>query len=86
MILVSFCRILNGLSDEINLFWRCSSPLKSVFKVLSPNFRSLTTLQIFTIESKGRRRKLFSPCIMRVQYIGGGGGGGEGVQYIGEIP
>ena len=28
MILVSFRRILNGLSDEINLFWRCSSPLK----------------------------------------------------------
>ena len=28
MILVSFCRILNGLSDEINLLWRCSSPLK----------------------------------------------------------
>ena len=28
MILVSFCRILNGLSDEINLFWRCSSPLR----------------------------------------------------------
>ena len=27
MILVSFCRILNCLSDEINLFWRCSSPL-----------------------------------------------------------
>ena len=27
MILVSFCRILNGLLDEINLFWRCSSPL-----------------------------------------------------------
>ena len=27
MILVSFCRILNGLSDESNLFWRCSSPL-----------------------------------------------------------
>ena len=26
MILVSFCRILNGLSNEINLFWRCSSP------------------------------------------------------------
>ena len=26
MILVSFCRILNGLSDEINLFCRCSSP------------------------------------------------------------
>ena len=22
-----FCRILNGLSDEINLFWRCISPL-----------------------------------------------------------
>ena len=27
MILVSICRISNGLSDEINLFWRCSSPL-----------------------------------------------------------
>ena len=27
MILVSFCRILNSLSDEINLFWHCSSPL-----------------------------------------------------------
>ena len=29
MILVSFCRILNGLSDEINLFWRCISPLSA---------------------------------------------------------
>ena len=27
MTFVSFGRILNGLSDEINLFWRCSSPL-----------------------------------------------------------
>ena len=27
MILVSFCRILNGLSEEISLFWRYSSPL-----------------------------------------------------------
>ena len=27
MILVSFSRILNGLSDEIKLLWRCSSPL-----------------------------------------------------------
>ena len=27
LILVSFRRILKGLSDEINLFWRCSSPL-----------------------------------------------------------
>ena len=27
MILVSFCSILNGLSNEMNLFWRCSSPL-----------------------------------------------------------
>ena len=32
MILVSFCRILNGLSDEINLFWRCSSPLRVIEK------------------------------------------------------
>ena len=31
MILVSFSRILNGLSHEINLFWRCSSPL-SLFR------------------------------------------------------
>ena len=31
VILVSFCRILNGLSDEINLFWRCSSPLRPAF-------------------------------------------------------
>ena len=30
MILVSFCRILNSLSDEINLFWHCSSPLKAL--------------------------------------------------------
>ena len=30
MILVSFCRILNSLSDEINLFWHCSSPLKTL--------------------------------------------------------
>ena len=30
MVLVSFCRILNGISDEINLFWRCSSPLISI--------------------------------------------------------
>ena len=29
MILISFCRILNGRSDEINLFWRCSSPLRT---------------------------------------------------------
>ena len=27
-ILVSFCRILHGLLDETNLFWRCSSPLR----------------------------------------------------------
>ena len=40
MILVSFCRILNGLSDEINLFWRCSSPLINVisFKLRLINF------------------------------------------------
>ena len=28
MILVSFCRMLNGLSGVFNLFWRCSSPLR----------------------------------------------------------
>ena len=31
MILVSFCRILKGLSDEINLFWRCSSPNNKLY-------------------------------------------------------
>ena len=30
MILVSFCRILNSLSDKTNLFWHCSSPLKTL--------------------------------------------------------
>ena len=29
MILVSFCRILKGLLDEMNLFWRCNSSFKS---------------------------------------------------------
>ena len=28
IILVLFCRILDGLSDKVNLFWCCSSPLK----------------------------------------------------------
>ena len=37
MILVSFCRILNGLSDEINLFWRCSSPLRKIVCMNSDN-------------------------------------------------
>ena len=35
MILVSFCRILNGLSDEIDLFWRCSSPLNGMISWFS---------------------------------------------------
>ena len=34
MILVSFCRILNGLSNEINFFWRCSSPLMKLSRAL----------------------------------------------------
>ena len=51
MILVSFCRILNGLSDEINLFWRCSSPLnkgeKNVGGHLSINLvRMMKTFQV----------------------------------------
>ena len=41
MILVSFCRILNGLSDVINLFWRCSSP-STLFE-----WAILKTLQYF---------------------------------------
>ena len=39
MILVSFCRILNGLSDEINFFWRCSSPLKCLFRYITRPFQ-----------------------------------------------
>ena len=27
-ILVSFCKISNGLLDEVSLFWRCRSPLR----------------------------------------------------------
>ena len=43
MILVSFCRILNGLSDEINLFWRCSSPLTEfIISVFNRHTQSLT--------------------------------------------
>ena len=38
MILVSFCRILNGLSDEINLFWRCSSPLSILLHLAISTF------------------------------------------------
>ena len=35
MILVSFCRILGGLSDEINLFWCCFRNFRcTVIKVL----------------------------------------------------
>ena len=50
MILVSFYRILKGLSDEINLLWRCSSPLKaflecspiiSLFPKVSEIFRNI---------------------------------------------
>ena len=26
-----FFRMLNGLPDETNLFWRCSSPLSVIF-------------------------------------------------------
>ena len=37
MILVLFCRTLNGLSDEINLFRRCSSPLKLRYLLPFPN-------------------------------------------------
>ena len=40
MILVSFCRILNGLSNEINLFWRCSSPLKSLKTLDNSNLQT----------------------------------------------
>ena len=47
MILVSFCRILNCLSDEINLFWRCSSPLSTciVMHVLKHLFRKVINLR-----------------------------------------
>ena len=51
MILVSFCRILNGLSDEINLFWRCSSPLNR------------THLSIVSTQQFSACRQLKYPCI-----------------------
>ena len=47
MILVSFCRILNGLSDEINLFWCSSSPLISIIYYILLLLR--TTLNKFCI-------------------------------------
>ena len=37
MILVSFCRILNGLSDGIDFFERCNSPL-TVSKIWKPKY------------------------------------------------
>ena len=51
MILVSFCRILDGLSDEINLFWRCSSPLRiivnsTIFHKVQQEIRAI--IQIMT--------------------------------------
>ena len=47
MILVSFCRILNGLSDEINLFWRCSSPLKHSRDDRSNlNYKGLNSIEV----------------------------------------
>ena len=50
MILVSFCRILNGLLDEINLFWRCSSPLnKDELTTVFPRFSAPGRLPIFEV-------------------------------------
>ena len=46
MLLVSFCRILNGISDEINLLWRCSSPLSLV------SIKPTTTTTTTNFESK----------------------------------
>ena len=42
MILVSLCKSLNGLSDEINLFRRCSSHLNRfpLFAILTRNISS----------------------------------------------
>ena len=45
MILVLFWRILNSLSDEINLFRRCSSPLNQILNV-SPNLHIAIYLEI----------------------------------------
>ena len=41
---VLFSRILNGLSDEIKLFWRCSSPLKC-YELLDKITTSLATFE-----------------------------------------
>ena len=51
MILVSFCRILNGLSDEFNLFWRCSSPLSFIlnFEVADQSFEVGLGRHVWTV-------------------------------------
>ena len=49
MILVSFCRILNGLSDEINLFCRCSSPLNSIKVAFLDSSRKTLLIDIYFV-------------------------------------
>ena len=58
MILVSFSRILNGLSDEINLFWRCSSPLTELviwIKIKEGNYPQILR-QILSLKYKSNDR------------------------------
>ena len=46
MILVSFCKILDGLSDEIILFRPCSSPVKHLSQFRVPVHSALLTLTV----------------------------------------
>ena len=71
MILVSFCRILNGLSDEINLLWRCSSPLtliswKPMFYYIFGHKNDVTTIGKLLHRATNRRRVALRSSIMIV--------------------
>ena len=63
-VLVSFFRILNGLSDEINLFRRCSSPLIDICLFPSP-FLALKIYCFSTFSLSENRKfwliRVFSP-------------------------
>ena len=66
MILVSFCRILNGRSHEISLFRRCSSPLtflhvKFTWWVLISVINSIQSDKSSSLQSKDSLGDLCTP-------------------------
>ena len=60
MILVSPCRILNSLSDEIYLFWRFSSPLRLLTHVgfLRQNGLILSEVFLYMERSKNQEKNI----------------------------